>query len=75
MNIDTPAWLDDAICASIDPSLFFPAQGESVKPAKAICASCDARIACLAWAMEAEIQHGIYGGVTARERRNLRNAA
>jgi WhiB family redox-sensing transcriptional regulator len=57
------------------PVFVFPAQGESVKPAKAICASCDARIACLAWAMEAEIQHGIYGGVTARERRNLRGAA
>lgn len=61
----------------IDPDAFFPT-GEAgpqldaaVAAAKAVCAGCPVRAACLAWALRA-LPYGIAGGLTAEERRDLR---
>lgn len=75
LDIRGPAWLADAICSQTDPAIFMPEKGGSNKPAKKICASCPAMVACLAWAVAHEIPDGIWGGVTARERQIARNAA
>lgn len=39
------------------------------------CASCPVRAPCLEYAMAAEIRGGIWGGTTARQRRNLRKTS
>ncbi|GGS91404.1 hypothetical protein GCM10010270_74430 [Streptomyces violaceus] len=39
--------------------------------AKAICTSCPVRTECLAHALEHRTEHGIWGGMTERERRAL----
>lgn len=39
--------------------------------AKAICASCPVWSTCLAWAVQNGQDHGIWGGLTAHERRRL----
>ena len=44
----------------------------SAKRAKAICALCTVRLECLAEAMEHKIDHGIWGGLSVKERRALR---
>lgn len=64
-------WRDAALCAEIDPELFFPEKGESSKSAKRACRQCVARQPCLEYALEHEIPFGVWGGLSARERRRL----
>lgn len=63
--------LDGAVCAQVDGELFFPKEGGRPGPAKTMCASCPARIPCLAWALTNREPFGIWGGLTANERRRL----
>jgi WhiB family transcriptional regulator, redox-sensing transcriptional regulator len=65
-------WRDQAACLGADPDLFFPQRGESAEPAREICARCPVREACLDYALRNAITHGIWGGVSERERRALR---
>jgi hypothetical protein len=52
--------------------VFFPGRGESAEPARKICAGCPVRQACLDYALSHAITHGIWGGLTERDRRPLR---
>jgi hypothetical protein len=52
--------------------VFFPGRGESAEPARQICASCPVRQPCLDYALSHAITHGIWGGLTERDRRPLR---
>ena len=66
-----------AACSTADPELFFPisSSGPAVhqaKRAKAICARCEIRQACLDYAIDAGPIQGVWGGMTERERRLLR---
>lgn len=65
------AWQDQGNCLGSDPDKFFPIQGQSNEPAKAICALCDVRVECLDYAL-VEHEPGIYGGTSERERRFIR---
>jgi transcription factor WhiB len=53
--------------------VFFPGRGESAGPARQVCAACPVRQACLDYAISNRITHGIWGGLTERERRALRS--
>lgn len=68
-------WRDLAECRGIDPGIFHPADEEenefSAEPAKAICVECPVREACLEHAITVREKHGVWGGLTARERRRL----
>jgi len=70
-------WRDAALCRGFDPDDWFPV-GESgpallqAAEAKSVCALCPVREACLAFALEAGCDHGIWGGLDAAERRALR---
>jgi WhiB family redox-sensing transcriptional regulator len=64
-------WISRAACAGVDSSLFFPAKGENLDAAMAICAGCPVKTECLTFALEHDCQ-GIWGGTTARERARLR---
>lgn len=69
---DNPlAWQDDALCAQVDPELFFPDSGDSTNGAKQICRDCEVRNICLRYALENGEQFGVWGGLSARERRKL----
>lgn len=78
-----PAWMDDALCAQVDPELFFPGKGGSTRDAKAVCAKCTVAAECLDYALAYEAgEHGtstsypsgIYGGLSERERYRLRKS-
>lgn len=59
------------------PSLttsFYPERGETVRQAKMVCAGCLVRTACLADACIVGEKHGIWGGTSERERRQIRRA-
>jgi WhiB family redox-sensing transcriptional regulator len=52
--------------------VFFPGRGEPAEPARQICAGCSVRQPCLEFALSQGITHGIWGGLTERDRRPLR---
>lgn len=64
-------FFDAALCPQTDPELFFPDKGSSPKEAKSICGRCEVADRCLQWSIDNDMQFGIWGGLTARERRNL----
>ena len=66
-------WRDDALCAQVDPEAFFPEKGGSTRDAKKICDSCEVRGECLKYALENEEQFGVWGGLSAKERRKLKD--
>lgn len=68
-------WQDAALCAQVDPEIFFPEKGESTRHPKMICRSCDVRAECLDYALETDQRHGVWGGYSERERRVLRRVA
>ena len=72
--LNRQAWMDRALCAEVDPDLFFPGKGDWAQAfrAKVVCRRCDVREKCLAYAVENQEMHGIWGGTTAEQRKRLR---
>lgn len=66
------AWRDEAACREVGLEPFFPDKGErtAIHHAKALCARCPSRLACLEAGMNE--RHGVWGGTTEQERRILR---
>jgi WhiB family redox-sensing transcriptional regulator len=68
------SWMARGACRQADPELFFPVSSVTglaarrVELAKAVCAPCTVRAACLAYAAETRPE-GIWGGTTQAERR------
>lgn len=76
IDID-PDWEDWARCKGADAALFFPERGrtghEQVSAAGSFCRWCPVRLQCLATATVVRHEpHGIWGGLTATERRAVR---
>jgi WhiB family transcriptional regulator, redox-sensing transcriptional regulator len=74
-------WLHRAACrGAVDPDLFFPegttgpAQHQTDK-AKAVCATCEVRPECLAWAVTMGERTGVWGGLDPDERAALSGRA
>lgn len=71
------AWRRQAACRGLDASLFHPVDDEGSEDASAaelarvVCGRCSVREACLEYALTAPERHGIWGGLTARERRRI----
>lgn len=72
-------WMDEAICPTVDPEIFFPERGSSAREGKSICRGgpdrppCPVRAECLQYAMDTGQRYGIFGGFSERERRALRH--
>lgn len=71
------SWRQQASCLGRDPELFFPigTTGPSVPQlaaAKGVCAECPVRQTCLDWALDAGVDHGVWGGLSENERRSLK---
>jgi WhiB family redox-sensing transcriptional regulator len=67
-------WMTRAACAGMNPDLFFPVQsnGTTVSAPKAVCGGCPVRVDCAMHAINEGEEHGIWGGLTERERRRVR---
>ncbi|MFE1550606.1 WhiB family transcriptional regulator [Streptomyces sp. NPDC058718] len=66
---------EQAVCGQVDPELFFPEKGGSVKEPKLLCAVCPVRQECLAWALDHDVRHGVWGGLSQKELSRLRRQA
>jgi len=64
-------WREFARCRGVDPETFYPSSDDDAGPAKDICALCPVREACLEHALARREKHGVWGGLTARERRRI----
>jgi WhiB family transcriptional regulator, redox-sensing transcriptional regulator len=66
-------WRSAAACRVADPDLFFPVSSsgpalEQVAEAKEVCARCQVRPECLAFALRTHQVHGVWGGMSEQER-------
>lgn len=78
--MNTNDWRHYAACREEDPELFFPPSTEgastlAVEQAKAVCTRCPVVDSCLRFALDENIPAGIFGGLTADERRSINRAA
>ncbi len=66
-------WQSKAACAGLDPQIFYPPDEDDTlaEPAKAVCAVCPVREACLEHALGYREKDGVWGGATERERRRI----
>lgn len=69
---ETPHWAESALCAQVDPELFFPLPGNAGEVAKQVCALCTVRAECLADALTAQYAEGVRGGLSERQRARLK---
>lgn len=74
--MDKYEWRHRAACRDEDPELFFPVSdvgpgAVQTERAKAVCARCPVRTRCLSYALDNGLDHGIFGGMTEHERREL----
>ncbi|MDT0200516.1 WhiB family transcriptional regulator [Nocardioides sp. AE5] len=63
-------WTAGAACSKAQADELF-VRGAEQNKAKSICMSCAVRTECLAEALENQIEWGVWGGMTERERRAL----
>ena len=64
------AWVAKALCTTADPDELF-VRGAAQRRAVAICRHCPVVRECGADALDNQVEHGIWGGMTERQRRAL----
>ena len=64
-------WRELGACKGLEPSIFYPDDDDEALDAKAVCAECGVRIACLEVALQVREKQGVWGGATERERRRM----
>lgn len=71
-------WMVDAVCAQVDPELWFPPKSGTSQPAKRICngfkgsPACPVRDECLTFALRHDERFGVWGGMSERERNRVK---
>jgi WhiB family transcriptional regulator, redox-sensing transcriptional regulator len=70
-------WRNQAECLDEDPELFFPIGNtgpalDQIEKAKVVCHRCEVLETCLKWAIESRQDAGVWGGLSAEERRALK---
>ena len=72
-------WQHRGLCRATDSDIFFPPAHFEHKPereireakAKAVCAGCPVRLECLTWALSVREPHGVWGGASEGERKQM----
>lgn len=72
-------WQEHGLCRATDSAVFFAPPHFEHKPereareakAKAICVECPVRTQCLEWALAIREPHGVWGGLSETERRQI----
>jgi WhiB family transcriptional regulator, redox-sensing transcriptional regulator len=69
------SWQDKANCRGVDTNLFYLEQGFSKENERKLdiilplCNSCSVKGKCLSFAVTNQIEHGVWGGLTPKERK------
>lgn len=64
-------WREQALCAQVDPDLWFPEKGSQTHASKKVCAACPVAAQCLEWAVTHKQREGVWGGKSDQERRAI----
>ncbi|MET9351292.1 WhiB family transcriptional regulator [Streptomyces termitum] len=64
------SWMSSGLCRTAGADELF-VEGTAQNRAKTLCTGCPVRAECLAYALDGRIEHGVWGGMTERERRAL----
>ncbi|MDX1657507.1 MAG: WhiB family transcriptional regulator [Nitriliruptorales bacterium] len=67
-------WVEDARCRGIDAERFFVRGAVKARKAIRVCERCEVRDACLEYALEHDVDFGVWGGLTERQRRAERRS-
>lgn len=70
-HIEDGTWQTISNCRNKDPNLFFPNNDKGVRLAQSICRSCVVQEHCLEYALSEQIDHGVWGGASEKDRRRL----
>lgn len=62
-------WTERARCRGLDPDQFFVRGAAQARRAIKVCQRCTVKDACLSYALDNEIDFGVWGGLTERQRR------
>lgn len=70
---DEQAWATGAACRGLDPRIFYPEtrahdRAAALGRAKAVCFGCRVWRECLNYALDHDIDEGVWGGLSAEER-------
>ena len=80
MTIKEPWQFTEPACASVDVTIFFAKDKDEPEEtvdlsdyqyAKKVCSTCPHKIECAEWGIQNET-HGVWGGLTPRERQKIR---
>jgi WhiB family redox-sensing transcriptional regulator len=71
VSIDKPAWQASSACREHPEVDFFVDRAEDAEAAKSVCARCPVRRECLEHALANDERHGIWGGLSPRQRKAL----
>ena len=63
-------WASEALCLTVDPDELF-VEGSDQRKAVAICRRCPVMYPCGAEALDYNVEFGVWGGMTARQRRAI----
>lgn len=68
-----PHWMHKAACRGEGFDAWFSTDevGEQADSARRVCAGCPVRPECLDYALDGHIRHGLWGGLSSRERAAL----
>lgn len=74
LKLRREAWMEQALCAQVDPELFYADKGDWALTirAKLVCQRCPVTIQCLQYAIDNSEMHGVWGGKTPQQRKELR---
>jgi WhiB family redox-sensing transcriptional regulator len=81
MNLRIPTFAAPAACAGMPTDVFYPVMPKrqeetpGTRRAKGICSGCKARDECLAWALQHDERHGVWGATTPRQRQRIKAGA
>jgi WhiB family redox-sensing transcriptional regulator len=64
------AWVSKALCRTADPDELF-VRGAAQRKAAVICRHCPVMAQCAADALDNQVEYGVWGGMTERQRRAL----
>lgn len=67
-------WMDEASCLDVPPEIMFSRRPDARQRGRATCAGCPVRIECSEYALDEQIEHGLFGGLDEDERRALLQA-
>lgn len=73
-SVDELQWQEQALCVEVDSEIFFPGKGDlsAARAAKRVCAMCEVRSECLDYSLRHNEIHGVWGGLTERQRREYK---